>query len=174
MMMMMNIFFKKYNTSNLTLIGVYSNFEVGGVDENMEAADPETIEPEEPELGEGEDADETTVDDGLKTENDTEFLDSSTLETESVNTSDKKPVIEKKKITTPYMTKYERARILGTRALQISMSAPVMVELQGETDPLTIAMKELRERKIPITVRRFLPDGSHEDWPVNELIVDLD
>ena len=39
-------------------------------------------------------------------------------------------------MTTPYMTKYERARVLGTRALQISMNAPVMVELDGETDPL--------------------------------------
>ena len=75
------------------------------------------------------------------------------------------------RITTPYMTKYERARILGTRALQISMNAPVMVELEGETDPLQIALKELRQRKIPITVRRFLPDGSYEDWNVDELII---
>lgn len=49
-----------------------------------------------------------------------------------------------KKITTPYMTKYERARVLGTRALQIAMCAPIMVELEGETDPLQIAMKELK------------------------------
>ena len=75
------------------------------------------------------------------------------------------------RITTPYMTKYERARILGTRAMQISMNAPVMVELEGETDPLQIALKELRARKIPITVRRFLPDGSYEDWNVDELII---
>ena len=74
-------------------------------------------------------------------------------------------------MTTPYMTKYERARILGTRALQISMNAPVMVELEGETDPLQIALKELRQRKIPITVRRFLPDMSYEDWNVDELII---
>ncbi|CAK9318297.1 unnamed protein product [Citrullus colocynthis] len=71
-----------------------------------------------------------------------------------------------------FMTKYERARILGTRALQISMNAPVMVELEGETDPLEIAMKELRERKIPFTIRRYLPDGSYEDWGVDELIVE--
>ncbi|KAJ6748022.1 DNA-DIRECTED RNA polymerase SUBUNIT K [Salix purpurea] len=38
------------------------------------------------------------------------------------------------------MTKYERARILGTRALQISMNAPVMVELEGETDPLEVRL----------------------------------
>ena len=59
-----------------------------------------------------------------------------------------------RKITTPYMTKYERARVLGTRALQIAMCAPVMVELEGETDPLQIAMKELKQRKIPIIIRR--------------------
>jgi DNA-directed RNA polymerase I, II, and III subunit RPABC2 len=101
-------------------------------------------------------------------------------------------------MTTPYMTKYERARVLGTRALQISMNAPVMVELDGETDPLEareprarfvrairralraararkrtrlgfaltrccapqIAAKELREKKVPFTVRRYLPDGA--------------
>jgi DNA-directed RNA polymerase I, II, and III subunit RPABC2 len=81
--------------------------------------------------------------------------------------------------TTPFMTKYEKARILGTRALQIrwvfgsratteavrcadrvrSMNAPVLVDLEGETDPLQIAIKELREKKIPLIVRRYLPDG---------------
>eukprot|EP00811_Abedinium_folium_P012309 NODE_21411_length_754_cov_5.709729.p1 GENE.NODE_21411_length_754_cov_5.709729~~NODE_21411_length_754_cov_5.709729.p1 ORF type:complete len:118 (+),score=44.76 NODE_21411_length_754_cov_5.709729:117-470(+) len=72
--------------------------------------------------------------------------------------------------TTPYMTKYERARILGSRALQISMNAPVMVELDGETDPLLIAEKELLERVIPFVVRRHLPDGTYEDWRVCELL----
>ncbi|XP_033102363.1 DNA-directed RNA polymerases I, II, and III subunit RPABC2-like [Anneissia japonica] len=76
------------------------------------------------------------------------------------------------RITTPYMTKYERARVLGTRALQIAMNAPVMVELEGETDPLEIAMKELKARKIPIIIRRYLPDGSFEDWGIDELIID--
>lgn len=75
-----------------------------------------------------------------------------------------------KRITTPFMTKYERARVLGTRALQISMCAPVMVELEGETDPLQIAMKELKAGKIPIIIRRYLPDGSYEDWSVEELL----
>lgn len=76
------------------------------------------------------------------------------------------------RITSPYMTKYERARVLGTRALQISMNAPVMVELEGETDPLQIAMKELKAKKIPIIIRRYLPDGSYEDWGIDELIIE--
>ncbi|KAL3997962.1 DNA-directed RNA polymerases I II and III subunit RPABC2 [Acanthocheilonema viteae] len=75
------------------------------------------------------------------------------------------------RVTTPFMTKYERARILGTRALQIAMGAPVMVELEGETDPLEIARKELKHQKIPLIVRRYLPDGSFEDWSVDELDV---
>ncbi|XLR27950.1 hypothetical protein HN51_041263 [Arachis hypogaea] len=50
---------------------------------------------------------------------------------------DEQPVEWPRK-TSKYMTKYERARILGTHALQISMNAPVMVELEGETDPLKV------------------------------------
>ena len=88
-------------------------------------------------------------------------------------TSDVSQPIEKsKRITTRYMTKYERARVVGTRALQISMNAPVTVETAGETDPLKIAMKELRERKIPMIIRRYLPDNSYEDWSLDELIID--
>lgn len=70
-----------------------------------------------------------------------------------------KRIPDEERTTTPYMTKYERARILGTRALQISMNAPVLVDLEGETDPLQIAIKELREKKIPLIVRRYMPDG---------------
>lgn len=67
--------------------------------------------------------------------------------------------------------RYERARVLGTRALQIAMCAPIMVELENETDPLQIAMKELKQRKIPIIIRRYLPDHSYEDWSIDELII---
>eukprot|EP01084_Bolivina_argentea_P311667 539507_1 len=91
-----------------------------------------------------------------------ELKDSEMIDTQQTTTVDQR-------ITTPYLTKYEKARILGTRALQISMGAPVMVEMVGETDPLEIAQKELRERKIPMIIRRFLPDGTFEDWKVSEL-----
>lgn len=74
--------------------------------------------------------------------------------------------------TTAYLTKYERARILGTRAQQISLGAPVLVELGEETDTLEIAMKELKQRKIPIVIRRYLPDHSYEDWAIDELIIE--
>ncbi|KAG6754476.1 DNA-directed RNA polymerases II [Populus alba x Populus x berolinensis] len=118
-------------------------------------------EPPEPEIEEGveEDADNENNEDDKG---------------EPIETEDKEEQepVERPRKTSKFMTKYERARILGTRALQISMNAPVMVELEGETDPLEIAMKELRERKIPFTIRRYLPDGSYEDWGVDELIVE--
>ena len=82
------------------------------------------------------------------------------------------PAENAERVTTRYMTKYEKARVLGTRALQISMNAPVLVDVAGETDPLKIANKELRDRKIPLVVRRYLPDGSYEDWPIRDLIID--
>ena len=54
----------------------------------------------------------------------------------------------------------------------LSMNAPVLVPLDGETDALEIALKELSQRKIPLIIRRYLPDGSFEDWSVAELISD--
>ena len=73
------------------------------------------------------------------------------------------------RITTRYLTKYEKARVLGARALQLSMNAPPMVAVEGETDPLEIAYKELRAKAIPFIIRRYLPDGSFEDWKLDEL-----
>ncbi|KAI0909609.1 RNA polymerase, subunit omega/K/RPB6 [Ustulina deusta] len=81
-----------------------------------------------------------------------------------------KRIPNEERTTTPYMTKYEKARILGTRALQISMNAPVLVDLEGESDPLQIAIKEMNEKKIPLIVRRYMPDGYYEDWTCEELL----
>ncbi|MDD1666613.1 MAG: DNA-directed RNA polymerase subunit K [Methanomicrobiales archaeon] len=50
-------------------------------------------------------------------------------------------------------TRYERARIIGARALQISMGAPVLVKSE-RTDPLEIALEEFASEMIPITVKR--------------------
>lgn len=89
-----------------------------------------------------------------------------------VKTTKELSIPKEDRTTTPYMTKYERARVLGTRALQISLNAPVLVDIEGETDPLQIAMKELTQRRIPLVIRRYLPDGSFEDWGCDELIID--
>ncbi|XP_028806052.1 DNA-directed RNA polymerases II, IV and V subunit 6A-like [Neltuma alba] len=96
------------------------------------------------------------------------------LETED---REKQEHVERPRKTSKYMTKYEPARILCTllyKSGPFSLSAPVMVELESkkEADPLEIALKELQERKTPFTIRCYLPDGSHEDWGVDQLIVE--
>lgn len=50
-------------------------------------------------------------------------------------------------------TRYERARIIGARSLQIAMGAPVFVET-NENDPREVAREELEEGKLPITVAK--------------------
>jgi DNA-directed RNA polymerase subunit K/omega len=66
-------------------------------------------------------------------------------------------------------TKYERARIIGARALQISMDAPILVEFKEEEleginyDPLKIAEKELDSGVLPISIKRPVPLTSNDD-----------
>ncbi|HIH87303.1 MAG TPA: DNA-directed RNA polymerase subunit K [Methanosarcinales archaeon] len=52
------------------------------------------------------------------------------------------------------LTRYERARIIGARALQISMGAPVLLE-DDSGEPIDIALRELEMGTIPITVKRL-------------------
>ena len=73
--------------------------------------------------------------------------------------------------TDKYMTRFERTRLLGTRAHHISENAPIMVDRGDLTDPHEIAEKEMRAGKIPLTIRRILPCGTlAEDWDVDELL----
>jgi DNA-directed RNA polymerase subunit K len=51
------------------------------------------------------------------------------------------------------LTRYERARIVGARALQISMGAPTLIE-SNTTDPIDMALDELKKGVIPITIKR--------------------
>ena len=73
--------------------------------------------------------------------------------------------------TTPFLTKYERARVLGTRAMQISLGAPVTIEVNNLTDPIAIAELELQQNKSPLIIRRYLPNNSFEDVAVKYLII---
>lgn len=128
----------------------------------------------------GDDRDEDDERDLSEIEDEGEELDHDELAAEIIMSGDAqlsgKAVarLPQDRVTVPTLTKYERARLLGTRALQISMNAPVLVTLEGETDPLTIAQKELRERRIPLIIRRVLPDNTYEDWHIHELDVDFD
>ena len=71
----------------------------------------------------------------------------------------------------PRLTRFERARIIGARALQISLGAPVLIEVpENVRDPVDIARMELERRILPITIRRRLPDGSYMDVALQDLL----
>ena len=70
----------------------------------------------------------------------------------------------------PKLTRFERARIAGARALQVSLGAPILVELPSRvSDPIDIALAELKEGVLPMTIRRTLPDSSHQDIALIDL-----
>jgi len=70
-----------------------------------------------------------------------------------------------------YITKYEKARVLGIRALQLSNGAPPFVRTDGLTDVFQIAEKELYEYRLPIVIKRKMPDGSYVELKVSEMII---
>jgi len=73
--------------------------------------------------------------------------------------------------TSNIMTKYEKARLLGLRAQQISNGSPLMIDANGEIDPLKLALLELRARKFPLKIERSLPDNKKEIWEIEDMII---
>ncbi|MHC1564425.1 MAG: DNA-directed RNA polymerase subunit K [Candidatus Hecatellaceae archaeon] len=71
----------------------------------------------------------------------------------------------------PRLTRFEKARIIGARALQISLGAPILIETpENVSNPIDIAKLELEKGFLPITIRRKLPDGSYVDIAIQDLI----
>jgi len=69
----------------------------------------------------------------------------------------------------PMLTRFERARIMGARALQLSLGAPVFIEIpKNATSSLEIAMEELKQRVIPIVIKRTLPNGDYQNIPLDK------
>jgi DNA-directed RNA polymerase I, II, and III subunit RPABC2 len=72
--------------------------------------------------------------------------------------------------TLPFLTKYEKARILGERAKQLNAGAKSFISLDPSIiDGYIIAVKELEEKKIPFIIKRPLPNGGCEYWKLKDL-----
>ena len=77
---------------------------------------------------------------------------------------------EKGKITIgpPTLTWFEQARIMGARALQLSLGAPPFITIpKNARISLDISMEELEKKVIPITIRRVLPNGDYQNIPID-------
>jgi DNA-directed RNA polymerase I, II, and III subunit RPABC2 len=72
--------------------------------------------------------------------------------------------------TLPYLTKYEKARILGQRAKQIECGAKPLVKVpENIIDGYIIAELELQQKRIPFIIRRPIPGGAFEYWNLKDL-----
>lgn len=94
------------------------------------------------------------------------------IEQSEVNNLQNNDVPKEDRITMPYLTKYERVRVLGVRAKQIQANAAILVKnIDIMTHgPLEIAKIELSLGVIPFKIRRPLPNGQFEVWKISELI----
>lgn len=82
------------------------------------------------------------------------------------------PAPNKERISSPYLTKYEKALVLGKRASMIEKNSPIYIiyDVNENLGPLGIAQRQLQKNVIPFVLRRFLPNGEYEDWKLTELI----
>jgi DNA-directed RNA polymerase subunit K/omega len=72
--------------------------------------------------------------------------------------------------TIPFVTRYEKSRVLGERAKQIDAGGQIFVEVDPDIiDGSVIAMKEFFAKKIPFIIQRPLPNGGAEYWKLKDL-----
>jgi len=72
--------------------------------------------------------------------------------------------------TLPFLTKYEKARILGERAKQINAGAKPFIKVENNViDGYLIALSELEQKMIPFIIKRPLPNGGCEYWRLRDL-----
>ena len=71
----------------------------------------------------------------------------------------------------PNLTRYERARTIGARALQLAFGAPVLIELEDEAiETILISKNELERGALPLSIRRTMPNGEFQDIPISNLL----
>ena len=87
-----------------------------------------------------------------------------------VTRDENRKIIDPLHETNPWITKYERARILGSRAKQINRDADVFVNVPDNIiDGYSIALLEYKAKKIPFIIRRPIPGGGSEYWRFEDL-----
>lgn len=70
----------------------------------------------------------------------------------------------------PWLTRFERARITGARSLQLSLGAPPLTKVpEHATSSIVVAVGEIEQKALPISIRRILPSGTYQDIPIDWL-----
>ena len=69
------------------------------------------------------------------------------------------------------LTRFERAKIVGSRSLQISLGAPAFIKIPKDiNDPIQVAIKELTTGSVPLSIRRTYPNGNSQNIPIEKLL----
>ena len=132
-------------------IGVQSDGEDAVDEETQDVASDEDL-----------DAEDTYV--SLETEEDNTIVDSTTTRAE---------ILLGPKTTSRMMSKYEKTVIIGVRTRQLQLGAKPLVDIQGLHTEQDIALRELKERRLPLVIKRTLrgvPPMKVEYWRVSDLI----
>ena len=77
-------------------------------------------------------------------------------------------ILKTPKKTIPFLTRFEKARITGVRLQQLSYGAKPRIDTTNMKSMNEIVEQELIQRKIPFIIRRPLPNGTFEDWKMEE------
>jgi DNA-directed RNA polymerases I, II, and III subunit RPABC2 len=69
-----------------------------------------------------------------------------------------------------WLTRFERARITGARSLQLSLGAPPLVKVpEHAASSIAVAVEEIEQKALPISIRRILPSGTYQDISIDWL-----
>lgn len=153
------------------------------VEEELEDEDEEDEEPIVPVLGYVE-ADGEEVEEEPEDEDDIDTVDEDAddmrstvnMDTHRFEVVSKDKTYERmdgrRRIGNPHMTPYELTKLIGIRSQQIASGMPPMVDVPSDIrDTKYIAIRELQQKKMPLIVRRYYPNGMYFDWRAEELLI---
>lgn len=79
---------------------------------------------------------------------------------------------DKKHATYPFLTLYEKTKVLSQRGAELARGAPPFIEVpEYMTDVYDIAKAELEAKRLPYILKRPLPDGEYEYWRLADLMI---
>lgn len=136
------------------------------IDDNIES-DSDDDQPS------NEDSDDESIEeiseiDNTEIENDEENIIFNQIDPEKELSLNKR-IPDDERISLPYLTKYEKVNLIGTRAKQISDGSDIYVISKNVKTAVDISKLELEYKRQPFKIKRTMPDGRYEIWSLNEL-----
>jgi DNA-directed RNA polymerase I, II, and III subunit RPABC2 len=80
-------------------------------------------------------------------------------------------IAPEKRTTSEIMSQAEYARVVSERAKQIENGSPIFISLKNDHNPIKIAEKEIKQKKCPLKITRYLTKNIKEEWLVNEMVI---